>query len=67
MSSTGTVAKLSFAITLMVDKPHVLVICCICTRNCEYHSWVYFVNFLQTLECHSYLYIRESNHFNPFL
>ena len=39
----------------------------ICTRNCEYHSCVYFVNFLQTQECHSYLYTRQSNHFYPFL
>ena len=27
MSSTDTVAKLSFDITFTVDKPHVLVIC----------------------------------------
>ena len=44
-----------------------LLFAIICTKNCEYHSWVYFVNFLQTLECHSYLYTRQSNHFYPFL
>ena len=33
----------------------------------EYHSWVYFLNFLQTTEHHSYLYTRESNNFYLFL
>ena len=67
---SSTVAELPFAFTFMADKPLVLDTCYLlifCTRNCEYHSWVYFVNFLQTPECHSYLYTRESNHFYPFL
>ena len=63
---SSMVVELSFVITFMVDKPLLLGTCYLfvfCTRNCEYHSWVYFLNFLQILECHSYLYTRESNHF----